>query len=266
MFFAFSKFVIFCKKNNTSYLCAAAVLNMKKLLIILLFLTFASVSRAETETDFSTWITLNISKSLSDKFSLGFLEEFRSKDHIKKTDYWITRVSVSYRTNKWLSMMFAYDYLCNKKYGATNGTVTIDNFYRNIHRLVFDVIGNFKASQFKFNLRARYIFAANVPRSISYVDAYGTVQDWEYVTSLFTHHLRPKVKISYSIPKTPLSPYVSDELFVSRRLEQSRLCAGFDIKTGKITSMSIYYMWQYKKNLVPKFSNHVIGLSYSIKL
>lgn len=244
---------------------------MKRLAVLAMCLLSLASAVAQTgddvETDVSTWITFNVHKKLYKDLSIQLHEEFRSYDHMTKTDYWITSVLFHYKAVKWLKLSLGYDYLSHKVYGKTNGSIELDPYFQNTHRLYFDLTGSWKTGQFSFGVRERYIYAHTMAEGLDYIDASGNWQRWEYSKENDDHKLRSKVTIAYDIRKTPLQPYVANELFFGTDFfQQSRLFAGLGIRASRISSFQVYYMWQYKVKTTPKFSNHVIGLDYTIKI
>lgn len=227
---------------------------------------FTLVSKAESRSDYNTWISFNVEKGVAKNFSVGGRAEFRTQDHFSKTDYWILRLLANYKPLPWLKLTIGYDFMGNKKFDKSNGYITLPSFYKDIHRAFLDVTGTYSVNQFTFSLRERYIYATDTPMYLDYLDSSGEMQRWEYSPRKHSHLLRSKLKISYAIKDTAFSPFISNELFIGRIFEQSRTCAGTGIKINGVNSISIYYMWQYKGTSAPKLNNHVICVDYNVKL
>lgn len=239
---------------------------MKRCLILILFTSFLGWSQAESRSDYNTWVSFNVEKGVAKNFSVGGRAEFRTQDHFSKTDYWILRILANYKALPWLKFTVGYDFMGNKKYDKSNGVITLPPFYKDIHRVFLDVTGKYSTHQFTFTLRERYIYATDTPMYLDYLDSTGKMQRWEYSPRKHSHLLRSKLKIAYGIKKTPLSPFISNELFIGRIFEQSRTCVGTGIKLNDVNSVSIYYMWQYKGTSTPKLHNHVIGVDFTVTL
>lgn len=84
-------------------------------------------------------------------------------------------------------------------------------------------------------------------------------------------HLRFRIKAAYDIPKFPLNPYITSELFfpifdhVSRTVDKQRFAGGFEYKISKKHSVELEYIFQ--RDFYPDWVDmNIITVSYGIKL
>ena len=84
-------------------------------------------------------------------------------------------------------------------------------------------------------------------------------------------NIRFRLKGAYDIPKFPVNPSVSAELFMpvfdsgTRTVAKQRFTAGFDYNLTKKHAIEIEYMFQ--RDFVPKLLDmNIISINYSIKL
>lgn len=218
--------------------------------------------------DFGLWLGAGAEKKLGSGWSIGIDGEWRTADRVS------VGLSATYKIAKWLKATGGYELQDVRSDGGLTGT---GNYYNSTcwhlrHRLFAGLTGTWKTGRWKFSLRERwtYTYAPSYERHRmtmnSELATYGEVTTKE-VDAKAKNVLRSRVGVEYDIPKCPLAPYGSVELYNAWNVEKVRYTLGAEYKLNKQNTLKIYYLFQDRKSHdddEPAADLHVLGVSYGV--
>ena len=202
------------------------------LLVLFLCFFFSGFSQS----NFGTWVEIEISKKIVKDVDFSFIPEVRFNNDFSVDEY-ILEGKVNYEPFKFFEIGGAYRY--NTEIKNKGNEVS--------HSAVLDLTGKTGFERFDASLRARFTN-----------DADGD--------ELRTFYFRPRAKISYNIKGSKLEPYVNYELFINLRendLYKQRFDIGVQRKLGNFHRIGFYYRLQDYLN--DKTSLNILGIDYRFK-
>lgn len=242
------------------------MITFKKITLTLIaFLSSLTVSAQSHE--MGGWAFLNVKKKVVQGFSLSLRGEYRCRDNFSRSDEYLVRLMAEYNTCDYLNIGVGYDF-CNKlKKAEINDGLSIDKWTQKTHRGLVEAKGHYTISKWTFQLRERYVYAYTMNTDVAAKNKEGM-----YVTCHkdggWSHLLRHKPGVSYSIGKGVFKPFVEVELYnrLDRNfdLEQFHLHIGTTIMFDSINSLKIFYVMQDK--LKESQFVHTLAIEYSISL
>lgn len=206
---------------------------MKRCLIYAVLLLLPVVLAAQDEPDdFGIWSSVDVTKSLGDKWSVGLRGEYRSCEMSRTTNLWFVRATAGYKPLNWLKLNLWYDFFW-KPAGYQ-------------HRAIFDVTGTLKRENFTCSLRERFI-GSYAPET----DAWG----WLW---------RTKLTAKYRIGETPFAPYLAYELYVNKGgWQQSHHFVGCNFIFDSHSTVDLFYA--YNASVSKNHQDHILGVGYFLK-
>ena len=157
------------------------------------FILFVCVAPAiAQESDFGTWISVELEKKLTDKLRLEFEEEIRIFQNLSEIDRFGTSLGASWTFNKFFRMGTAYSWLYKNR-------VNLDE-WEHRHRLILYARGRIKADRFTLTLRERF--------QSTYRDE--SIEGFKYNPR---NYLRSRFEASYDIKGSKVAPYTSVEMY-----------------------------------------------------
>ncbi len=205
---------------------------------------------AQTTTPSNDWggsFNLELSKKITDKLSLGWEGEYRSRNNFRSTDRFENTIDVGYKL---------FDFL---KVGAAYSLINYDspkNKYSDWeirHRWSAYMTASYEIARFKFSLREKYQQTYRVGVPATETDStYNTVtEEWDYYTEERANPkkvLRSRLAVSYNIRKCKFEPYASLELshlidapYDESGLVRVRYTVGTDYKIDKKNVLTLFY-------------------------
>ena len=185
-------------------------------------------------TDFQTWSSITIEKSLSKKLDGSLEQQLRLDENSTQFRQTFTELGAKYRLWKKLDAGASYRFIVRP-----NSTG---------QRIYLDVEYNWKLKKWKINPRLRY--------------------QHDFITDNFqANFLRPKLTISYKIDKK-WEPFVAGELFYLIFYYQGnfvpayRLFAGTTYDFNKRNSLKVFYLLEQEVNVNNAAQNHIISVGY----
>lgn len=240
---------------------------------VLSFSAFAAEDAPAVEaSDFAaTWTSLTVKKNFEHGLGLSLRGELRTKDNISAIDYFFVRLTGTYQPCKYVLLGLAYDYIGYPQEASMKSDLLLDPYLKSVHRADFMITGSYKINQWNLSLREFYAFGYTIPASVPAVDSLG--QSTTYVIgSSMSHTLRTLATVSYSIPDTKWSPFMSLELYDSLKpgdrfkMTQYHFFAGTTLKINKVNSIRFCYIYQHKLSMSPHKRLHTLGIDYTITL
>lgn len=231
---------------------------MKNTYIILL-LVFCSIFPLAAQTsDFGLWTDYALSKKVSDKISLALEVDLRLRNELRTIDKVQTTLEGDYKFNDYFKAGLSYTYI--NFYRKGNKAHDYKNYWETRHR--FNVIGEgeYELGRFNVSLRERI---------------QGTYRMLDSVTTAKLNPkwiLRSKISIAYNIPKVPVEPYLSAELFHplngenSMIMEEYRIGAGIKYKYSKKLAFKFGYIYsnEYNEEDSDIINAVTAGISYKL--
>lgn len=245
------------------------------------------------ENDFGAWVSIGAEKKLLKGLEIGVDAEYRLSDNLKRTDRWSVGASVSYRVFRNSSKTFDVKadagvkymncYYPEKREDKDNDHGFIEYNSRPSYsvpkiRATASVSVSYKVARFKFSLRERYQFTGNdsvcvtetkwrYDKKVGYLTPRDTEDHWKAVDNR-KHIMRSRLQVSYDIPKCPIEPYASAEMFNSLTngfsIEKTRYTFGLECEFAKRHSVELYYAYQNHSD-EDEAGGHVLGLGYKFK-
>jgi hypothetical protein len=261
---------------------------IKKLLIFIAAVLVVSGASAQvpSRSKFGVWTGASISKKLSHKWSIEAEGEFRTQDALNKVDRWSGSLGVDYKLMKYLKLGGSYTFLYtynmdewNEKYdtGDLEGYNVTKAYWMPKHRFCFDVTGSYGWNRFYFSLRERVQYTHNNSKTASKdkMRFYG-ITDSLYlkgtedktVDTKDKWSLRSRLQIEYNIRHSPLTPFVSCEMYNDLKeqfaYQQLRLEIGSEIKINKHSSVDLSYLYCTSSD-DDEPDGHILSVNYAYK-
>ena len=240
------------------------MLSRKRFLLAALSLLCTGSLMAQN--DFGVWTSVSAEKSFGKNFSIDAGVENRLQENATKPLRWDFGLGASYKVRKFLKLGAGYTYIRGRNLqevkpryqndGVTIKGYNVDHeFWRNKHRLYFDVTGKVTRGRFTFSLRERYLYT-HYNKAECLRDKYktpiqpGYVGDTTYINGIELmkyeqttdqkkakdkHALRSRLQVEYNIKGLPLDPYASAEYGcgLSYTTNKWKFTAGTDYKINK---------------------------------
>ena len=275
------------------------MLSRKRFLLAALSVLCATTLLAQD--DFGVWTSVSAEKSFGKKFSIDAGVENRLQVNATKPLRWDFGFGASYKVTKFLKLGAGYTYIRGrnlqevkpdyKKDGVTFKGYKVDHeFWRNKHRLYFDVTGKVACGRFTFSLRERYLYTHynkaeclrdkyETPKQPGFSGTtyiYNDIEFMEYEQTIDQkkakdkHALRSRLQVAYNIKGLPLNPYasyeVTNDLGDKLRYDKSRVCAGIEWKVTKKHILDFGYIYQTESDNDEGNNNiHAIKVGYTFK-
>ena len=184
--------------------------------IVSAFLLFSLNGNAQSSSDYGTWSSIQLVKSLGAPYAMARLEH-RSFDHVRGTECWFAMAGAGYNFNSWLKGDLSYEYWSIPSAGDMVQ-----------HKAVLSLTETLKREGLAVALREKYELAYN-PDAES-----------------FSNTLRTRLRAQYKAQDSILTPYVMYEIFGSldgKGWVRSLHYVGTEISLGRGHSLDFFYMY-----------------------
>lgn len=230
-------------KNNKTVLC----------LWILIVIPFALGAQTK---EYGIWSGIGVTKEFG-KWDLGAEIELRNDDKLQKTNRIGLKLELSIKVLKGVNLGASYEYL------SFYDTEYSDYQPRQRYNLFLQ--GKYNAGRFSFSLRERVQRTIKdesdrIKESGDY-DNYALNPEWLW---------RNRVKLSYDMPKCPLSPSFSFESFYQLNnpdgdnFSQLRYELSLNYKFDKHNQLEVFGLIDKEINVKNAVQTNVAGLTYAI--
>ena len=245
------------------------------------------------KSSFGVWTSLTAEKQLNKRWAVDIDAELRTIDGVGDIGRWSVGAGAEYKINKWLKASAGYSLLNDYNYKVTYHTLgsrtgrpnKFAKFWGVRHRANLSLTGSLKVGHFGFSLRERYQFTHRPEKTID--------QRYDFDKEAFdgkpktyeeknTHVLRSRLKVTYNIPKFPLTPFVSAEMYscnIEKEIKEGaeiktttefgiakmRYQGGVEWKINKKHGIEMYYQYQDENDEDEQFGKHVLGVGYKFK-
>jgi hypothetical protein len=226
---------------------------VSRIILVLIFIATQRFElRAQTEKDAVFWMTLNLEKKLSRKFSVQLTEEFRQRDNLRRLNLFYTELGLNWKATDWLKTNISYRWI--QKYVP-------EGYFSYRHRLSFDLSFRKKTGHFAASYRHRLQAEIQDPGR----NELGWQAEW---------YSRSRLEIKY-LTDGKLSPFASYEAryqIKDPRLQESnglwhrnRFALGLQYEIDKWSNISVYYLIQNEFNVSEPAELYVTGIEYSLQ-
>jgi len=209
-------------------------------ILVLVFFTSLSLNNVlaqVVENDFEPRINVNFSYKPIKKLALNFTPEVRLNESFNINKY-AFEGEVNYKLHKYLTIGALYKYYINPR------ETKVTEYY---NKYSFSATTYKKFDRLKISFRLRY--SNNIEDEITN-----------------DNYLQYKFGIKYNIPKSPITPFLSSEIYQQLNSNQSykiRYSIGADYKICKNNYIGLsykldYFMQEYK-------NKHIVSLAYTLK-
>jgi len=229
---------------------------VKKSRLFLVLLVAASLNAFQVraqDTDFGTWLGVNVSKNLTKKIGLELEEELRIFGNYKKIDRLASEIAGVYTMNKNLKggvgYGWIYDHNVNKSY------------WENRHRYYAYVTGKAELGRFTFALREKF---QSTYYDMSFHDKKSDYSPHNY--------LRSRFEIDYDIRGSKLEPYISSEMHYQLNnpdgnvIDNWRHSVGLEFPLFKKIDLDTYLRLNQDVNVKNPVNLWLAGVNLSWKL
>ena len=221
---------------------------IRKLTVIFILSGMGATALAQ-EKDFGLWYSISAEKKISKKFDFESDINLRTYHDAGEIEEGFIDVGLKHKINKTFSAGLTYRF--------TERMEKDDNFHPR-HKWYADFRAKKALGDLDISGRLRF-----QQRFKTYFRDENDRESKEY--------LRFRIKAAYDIPKCPLNPSMSYELFfpvfddIRKTIDKQRFKGGFEYNISKKQSLEIEYIFQ--RDLHPKPTDmNIISLNYNIKL
>lgn len=225
--------------------------HLRYFILFIVLLLFAEIHLWAQAKDFESWNTIEIKKSINEKFAVKAEQELRVNQNASALKKYIAVFGTEYMVCSYLKVKAHYRLTYN--WDLEDGN-TLNS------RLYFDLQTKYKIHRFKFKFRERYQYK---------MPTYGSK---EFALYPF-HHLRHKLSIAYNIPNSKMEPFGEIELYqslnnpVQNGIDKQRYTLGIELPIDKRFSMSVFYRYQKRNDYYRKpLKSYILGAEISIDL
>ena len=221
----------------------------KKLLVMFVLISTAAFTLAQKK-DFGMWYSITAEKEILKDLDLEVDVNLRTNHDLKEIEEGFADFGLGYKFNKHFSAGISYRYTQTRE---------DDEQYHPRHKWFADFRAKTALGDFDISGRLRF-----QQRYKTYFEDENDKESKE--------HLRFRIKTAYDIPKFPLNPFVTAELFlpifddnVDRTVDKQRFTGGFKYNISKKHSVELEYMFQ--RDFFPDWTDmNILSVNYSLKL
>ncbi len=216
------------------------------LFCFILFFINDGITKAQTS-DFQIWTTAGISKKITKDISLSIEQELRFYNNASFAKKYFTDIGVNYELLKFIDISLNYRFIKNRENNS---------LFETQNRYYTDICLKRSFNRFRFSFRTRY--QVQQENKIN--------KEMGEPTDIYN---RNKLSIKYNIPKFPVSPNISSELFYQfdkaygNKFDKVRFQFGLEYSILKDHKIEIYYMFQHEIMQAEPEKTYILGLSYS---
>lgn len=217
-------------------------------LVVISFGSCVSLFAERDDCDFSTRYEVEISKKFFKRLNVGFTESLSLVDNSTEIEKISSKVDVSYAIVRKIFKVGVYYYAIAKN--------REENYFFNQR---FQGYTNLKYSvqRFSFAWRSRY--------QMSYRPEKEENKQWK-------NYWRNSISVSYKVPKIPLYPSVSAEMFYRTNnykgnvIDMMRYEAALKYEFNKKNALKLFYYYDDAFNVKNPQDVSTVGLAYEISL
>jgi hypothetical protein len=222
---------------------------LKRVLVAALILFFCQAPAIAQESDFGTWISVELEKKLTDKLRLEFEEEIRIFQNFSEIDRFGTSLGASWTFNKFIRIGTAYSWLYKNR-------VSLDD-WEHRHRLVLYARGRIKVDRFTLTLRERF--------QSTYRDE--SIEGFKYNPR---NYLRSRMEASYDIKGSKIAPYLSTEMYYQlnnpkgNEIDNMRYTVGAEWPFSQTLTIDNFIRLDREMNAKNPLSMWIAGIAFKL--
>ncbi|MBN1184025.1 MAG: DUF2490 domain-containing protein [Bacteroidales bacterium] len=210
-------------------------------LFLFLLLSF-SIAHGQVKNDVYSWNGLSLKKDISN-FSFYLEEEIRFKNTLSSFKESFFQGGIKYKVTDWISIAQFYRYIIEND----------GEYYKYVNMHFTDLTFTYSIDRTKLSFRTRY----QVTKSIN--EDYNT----------FEHINRNKLEVSRNLYKSPLTPSLGYEFYISVYPEENpyiyknRFQAGTGIRLSSNADLNIAYYFDLSRERNKSVNNHIFVTRFS---
>lgn len=239
-------------------------------ILVLTFVCLPLMAQEKDGDDLGIRISAGAEKKLIEKCTIGLEVDFYARNNVSEVDRWGGEMSITYKLIRWLNVSAGYKlfYYHNpaKTTSDTHGLVNkyIPAHIAIRHRFNISLVGNVDLGRFNLSLRERWQYIYSPEKAVQQYDE--DTETWEdkALNGKGKNVLRSRLQVKYNIPDCNFQPYANAELYNNWKLTEIRYTVGTGYKFDLHHSISLYYRYQRKKNVVEP-DMHILGIGYKFK-
>ncbi|MCC8114772.1 MAG: DUF2490 domain-containing protein [Bacteroidales bacterium] len=217
----------------------------------------------------SLWTSAGAKGQITKRLSVSAEAEYRTTDQLKATDRWDIGVGAQLRIMKWLSAGVGFTFIDQREpLEVTKKGNIIPSYWQPKYRYSVGLTGSYTISRLELSLREQVQFTHRTSQYVSKYSSSGAAKDDEYISSKTKTKLRSRLKAEYNIPKCPLTPFASFEIYNSlnddMHTDKIRVTAGADWRINKHNYIELYYRYIDHSDDDEPHGN-IIGVGYTYK-
>lgn len=228
------------------------ITEQKKILIITFisfFISICDIFYAQNRIlDFGGWFSFATKYNINNKHSLSAMVRIRQYENYTELNSWYIDVGYAIRSSSSLNISFHY---------AFNPSITIQNYYRNIHQ--YYIRTNYRYFVNKYiTLHNRIIFQHATHRFVT------DIQDNGY-QPYYRTDIRERVGISYQLSSLS-SVYLYNEIMytlsdIPVEIRRNRIYAGYEKQINDKWTTKMYFVIQslFHRKKTPNYHYFILG-------
>lgn len=219
--------------------------------LLLLLVSFCWVVQAFAERDdcdFNTKYDVGISKKVKKRWEFGFTESLTLSQNSTEVQKVSSKVDASFQIiRKFFKVGVAYYAMAKHN---------DENYYFN-QRFQGYLNGKYTVRRFSFALKTLY--------QMSYRPEKEEKKQWE-------NYWRNKLSVTFKVPKIPMYPYVSAEMFFQtnnykgNEIDMMRYEGGLKYEFNKRNALELYYRYEDEFNKKNPMDVSSVGIAYQFSL
>ncbi|OFY34435.1 MAG: hypothetical protein A2W91_16230 [Bacteroidetes bacterium GWF2_38_335] len=189
-------------------------------------------------------------KEVTKKISATFEEEIRFSDNVSRLKKFYSELGVGYKLSKKFDLSVSYRYITQYK---TDYSVSPRFYY------IMALSWGDKFGRFKIKVRGKYMIKGS-----------RLVTEETMINPML--YYRNLVEVMYNIPKAPLNPFLSYELFVPLNnpygvfIDGHRTTLGVDLKINKKNTATVYFRNDREANVENPLNAFIFGFGYKLDI
>jgi len=244
---------------------------IKSIMMVVLMAAITVPAQAQSD-DFGLWTSVEATKKINKKWSVGVESEFRLQDNLGAVGRWTAGIGAAYKPYKWLKFDAGYKFVddhLTETYTSSKGNEKwLPYYWSTKHRFYASVTGTLPLGNFRLSLRERwqYTYRPEVTTACWNITD-GEQDDDKVKRGKGKNVLRSRLQLAYKIPYSNIEPYVSAEFYTSDRLDKVRYTAGAEWEINKKHALELFYRYQdvHVDDGEQNENSHIIGVGYKFK-
>jgi hypothetical protein len=223
---------------------------IKKLFFICVIVLIRTIYVSGQQTDFGTWVTVEVKGKLFKLVNFDIIPELRLWDNSTRVKSMLGETEVSVPFAKYFELGVAY---------RVQLDISTPDYFKRSQRFGVFAQVNYKIKRLKISYKAIYH------------QEYTNLNTSELGDVPEIYH-RHKIGLKYNIKKSPITPYVSADMYFMLKPawkseeRKIRTSIGLEYKLSKKAFVSLEYKYQHEFNTPDPKTDHILGIGVEYNL